>query len=216
MVVIPMILPLLAWGAIVILGGGLIGGAIGALFDDPKKNKLGVLGMQAAGKTRFLSFLRNVPFKQQATSREAYKAFKYKLKNNKEITILSGFDIGGGDAFRGDYNEILRNSDVILFFFDINRYLKNDEQSNEISYQRSCNSRFEHIYSQIKISNKPVIIIATHKDHVLLPENQMKFRFDSLIQNGNKAYKEMLQNIHYVNLTSASETKNLIEKIFNS
>ncbi|WHT39531.1 GTPase domain-containing protein [Myroides sp. mNGS23_01] len=203
-------------GAIVILGGGLIGGAIGALFDDPKKNKLGVLGMQTAGKTRFLSFLRNVPFKEQAAGRVAYNEFKYKLKNNKEITILAGVDIAGGNIFRNNYDEILQSSDVILYFFDINRYLKNELDEDGILYQRSCNSRFEHIYSQIKISNKPVIIIATHKDHVSFSENEMKFKFDTLIQNGNKAYKEMLQNIHYVNLTSASETKNLIEKIFNS
>lgn len=216
MVVIPMILPLLAWGAIVILGGGLIGGAIGTLSNDPKKNKLGILGMQGAGKTRFLRFLQKKPFIEGTSSRDSYTQFKYTLQSKKEITILAGVDIGGGNVFRGDYNKILQSSDVILYFFDINRYLKNELDQDGVLYQRSCNSRFEHIYSQKKQSNKSVEIIATHKDHVPFSENEMKFKFDTLIQNGNKSYKEMLQNIHYVNLTSASETKNLIEKIFNS
>ncbi|WP_410877834.1 GTPase domain-containing protein [Myroides sp. DW712] len=216
MVVIPMILPLLAWGVVAVLGGGLIGGAIGSLFDDPQKNKLGILGMQKAGKTRFLSFLRNIPFEEKASGRDSYVEFRYKLQNKKEITISAGRDIGGGNAYRVDYNKILQSSNVILYFFDINRYLKNELDQDGILYQRSCNSRFEHIYSELKKSNKPIIIVATHKDHVLLSENEIKLKFDTLVQNANKSYKEMLKNIHYVNLTSDAEMKNLIEKIFNS
>ena len=53
MIVTPLIIPFLIWGAVALAGVFTVAGIAGA-FDDPKKNKLGLLGMQISGKTRFL------------------------------------------------------------------------------------------------------------------------------------------------------------------
>lgn len=212
MVVIPMILPLLAWGAIVVLGGGLIGGAIGALSNDPKKYKLGILGMQAAGKTRFLNFIQNKLFIEGTTSRITYEEFRYKLMSGKEITICSGIDLGGESLYRKEYNKIISDSDLILFFLDIDKYIKNPFENEEF-YQRGCNSRLEHIYSENK-EKKTIKIIATHRDKCKLSDGEMKRTFEILIQN--KSYKKILNDVKYINLLNSTEIKSLINAIFDS
>lgn len=188
------------------------GGAVINLFKN--KDRLGILGMQASGKTRFLSFIRKIPFVEISTSRSQYEEFKYTLANGKSITIKSGVDMGGGIVYRVDYDKIINESDVILYFFDINRYLNNAIDGDNENYQRSCNSRFEHIYSRVLEEKKNVVIIATHRDKYPLSENEIKQKFDNLVQA--KSYKSMLKNVQYVNLTSPKEISNLVEKIFNS
>lgn len=123
-------------------------------------------------------------------------------------------DTGGGSIYRTDYDTVIDQSDVLLYFFDIDGYLKNIMDSDTEYYQRSCNSRFEHIYSRIMSEKIPVIIVATHKDKCGYPENEMKQKFDNLVQG--KAYKPMLQDVQYVDLTSPAEIKNLVDKIFNN
>jgi len=86
-----------------------------------------------------------------------------------------------------------------------------DSESN-ISYQRNCNSRFEHIYSKINSSEKLILVIATHIDKCNVSESEMKQQFDALINN--KHYKEMLKGVEYVNLTDINECKILADKIF--
>src|SRR5690606_26583032 len=157
--------------------------------------------MQISGKTRFLSYLRNIPFVDKRTGRMGYEEFIHTLNDGKKITICSGVDIGGGDNYRADYDTILDNADVILYFFDIDKYLRNEmDLESNILYQRSCNSRFEHIYSRVKLSKKPVLIIATHTDKCNLSESAMKQKFDALASN--KSYKDMLRGVVYANLTN--------------
>lgn len=215
MITIPLAFPLIPilWIAGILFGGAGVVAVAGA-FKDPKIHKLGVLGMQGSGKTRFLSFLRNIPFKEGSTGRENYDSFKYVLNTKKEITIASGLDVGGGEMYRGDYNEILDESDVILYFFDIGKYLINEKDSKGESYQRYCNSRFQHIYSKIYKAKKPTLIIATHKDKCEFSEDEMGKRFNALIQN--KSYKNILKEVEYVNLTDTNELENLKNKIFNT
>lgn len=202
--------PIPVWIAITIAGTFGIRG-ISHVFRDPKKNKLGVLGMQQAGKTRFLSYLRGKPFIEGQTSRNSYDEFTYSLSNEKKIFIKSGIDIGGGTIYRSDYNRIIDESDVLLFFFNINKYLKNVEEEDEF-YQRSCNSRFEHIYDKTRTEKQVVFIIATHKDNCGFNENDIRRKFDILVQS--KSYKGMLKDVQYVNLTSQSEITILANKIF--
>jgi len=211
MIATPLIIPFLIWGAVALAGVFTVAGLAG-FWNDPKKNKLGVLGMQQAGKTRFLRFLQNKPFIEGQTSRDSHEEFKYKLNDEKEIIISSGIDLGGENLYRGEYNKIIKENDLILYFFDIDKYIKNPFENSEY-YQRGCNSRFEHIYSQ-NINNNKTIIIATHRDKFKFSDIEMKRTFENLIQN--KSYKEILKDVKYINLTSKTEIENLVNAIFNN
>ena len=202
------LLPILA-----ILGGGLIGGLIGgfigSLFEE-KENKLGVLGMQQAGKTKFLSFLRGVPYVERSTSREEYDSFTIYLKEGKEVHISQGIDIGGGDTYRSEYKKIIENSDVVFYFFDINKYFKDEVMKDRITYRRECNSRFEFIFDSIK--DKQVLLVATHTDLCGLHSSQIKSKFDEIVSG--KRYKDMLQQVCFINLNDKRQVEEFINKTF--
>ncbi|MFK8303334.1 GTPase domain-containing protein [Capnocytophaga stomatis] len=202
------LLPILA-----ILGGGviggLIGGFIGSLFEE-KENKLGVLGMQQAGKTKFLSLLRGEAYVERSTSIEKYEPFTIYLKGGKEVRISQGVDIGGGDTYRLKYKEIIENSDVVFYFFDINKYFKDEVMEDRITYRRECNSRFEFIFD--KKQEKKVLIVATHTDLCGIHSSQIKSEFDKIVRD--KRYKNMLQQVCFINLNDEKQVEEFINKTF--
>lgn len=216
-----LIFPLFVWGAIAAVGAFTVAGLAGA-FDtkevakniakNPNVKRIAILGMQTAGKTRFLSFLKGEPFVEGTTSRKSYTEFVYRLTSGKNITISSGKDIGGGNIYRVDYNEMIENNDVIIFMFNMNAYIKNIIDLEGFPYQRSCNSRFEHVYDKIKESKKRLVVIATHKDECSLSESSIIQKFDILINS--KTYKEMFKDVQLVDLTNNNDVEQLIDTIF--
>lgn len=208
----PLILPFVVWGAAIGVTAllGLGGYALFSEGEDPEKNRLGILGMQWAGKTKFLSFLRGVPYVEKQTSIEHYKPFTYRY-GEKVIPIDAGLDIGGGNMFRGEYNRILENSNVIFYFFDISRYL-NDDSTEGVSYRRACNSRIEHIHSGKKGKNTSVVYIGTHIDKCKKDEAKVRSEFFKLIDD--KYYYSDLKKTEFINLTNTNQLRNFINKVF--
>jgi len=208
---LPLFIPIVLWGlgAVATATVTYFGGR--ALFKKKARTKLGVLGMQAAGKTRFLSYLRNIPFVEKETSKEEYKPFTYKYEK-KIIRIDTGFDIGGGNIFKDEYISIIRKSDIIFYFFDISKYLNNKAVAENINYNRECNSRFELIYSETTKIKTPVIFIGTHTDLCPKDINTTRKEFLNLIKD--KSYYSSLKNLVTINLTNKNEITNFIDKIF--
>ena len=183
------------------------------LWSDERRS-LGILGMQRSGKTRFLSFLRNTPYVEKSTSRERYSKFVYKTKSGKNIKIEEGADIGGGQEFRADYAEIIGNSSVVFYFFDIKLYL------DDIAYMRECNSRFLYILHDIGISseedykksNKKLIFFATHKDQMGLQDDKLREMLRKKLDK--KKYKFITDITYFINTTDKRELEELADKIF--
>lgn len=207
-----LIFPIFVWGAIGLIGGALFGIGLGFLADlfSGDKRKLGILGMESSGKTYFLNILRNKRAIETATGREVRDAFKLTLDNGKVITIEKGYDTGGAKEFMTFYKETIHSSDVLFYFFDINKYF------NDLVYQRDCNSRFffidgERFNYNTKVK-KDVIIVATHRDKCSLSDSEINKKFTSVV--GNKTYKEMIKNVVFINLTDNKATNEFINKAF--
>ena len=193
-------------------GASAVVGVVGRYYykkNSQKKYKLGVLGMQGAGKTRFLSYLRNVPYVEKGTSKEPYESFTYKFEK-KEILIDAGVDFGGGDLYRVEYNRIIKNSDVILYFFDIDRYLNEKSKTEEVSYRRACNSRIEHIHSADKEAD--IVFVATHIDLCKKVEEEVRLEFLKLIEN--KSYYSSLKDVELIDITNKDQLNRFIDKVF--
>lgn len=208
---LPLFIPIIwgvALGAAALLGLGSY--AFFSVSEDPEKNKLGILGMQGAGKTRFLSYLRGVPFFDKGTEMEKYNSFIYKSQG-KVIHIDSGEDIGGGNLYRDEYDRIIKKSSVIFYFFDISKYL-NDSIQEGISYRRASNSRIEHISSIDKFSKTNILIVGTHFD--LCKNSQREVKSEFLKLNENKSYYSVLKQIELIDLTTNDQLKNFTNKVF--
>lgn len=206
---IPLFVPLI-WGAalgvITLLGFGGY-----ALFSkDPEKNKLGVLGMQSAGKTRFLSHLRNITFRDKGTQIEKYDPFIHKY-DGKVIHIDAGVDIGGGSMYRNEYNRIIKKSNVIFYFFDISKYL-DDSPYEGVGYRRACNSRIEHINSAGKELKNSIVVVGTHIDLCTKNEAKVKSEFLKLVKD--KYYYSVLKNTELIDLTNTNQLNEFIKKVF--
>lgn len=178
------------------------------LFSDPKKNKLGILGMPMSGKTLFLSHLRKVPYVQKGTGyNEKYDSFIFKTSSGKEIHIDSGFDIAGNDDVRSEYTSIMDNSDVIFYFFDISLYF------TDINYRRNCNSRLLYLHNYFeKNKEKELVLFASHIDKCEMDRSKIITNFRKQIKD--KSYKDLLGNTNFINLTDIKELTEIIDLIF--
>lgn len=178
--------------------------------EDREKKRLGVLGMEASGKTRFLSYLRNIPFIDKTTSKEKYDPFDHDY-DGKIIQIDAGLDIGGGSLYRKEYSRILKKSDFIFYFLNIKKYL-DDSPYEGVGYRRACNNRIEHVYSGEKDINSEIVIVGTHID--LCGKNETKVNSEFLNLNEHKSYYPVLKNIEFVDFTKTDQLVNFVKKVF--
>ncbi|UYW01024.1 hypothetical protein K5I29_11070 [Flavobacterium agricola] len=167
--------------------------------------------MRVAGKTTFLKTL-GAKVLPGSNNIEEYDSFTFNLDSGKKIYIGAGKDIGGHTTYINQYTKIIEKADVIFYFLDIEKYLNNYiDPIDGLHYRRDCNSRLDLI--NIHKDSKKVIIFATHKDKLMITESIAKSKFFDLMKD--KKYSEMLEGIIFINLTNISETKSVINKIFN-
>ncbi|MDR7693754.1 hypothetical protein D1Z97_09240 [Riemerella anatipestifer] len=186
---------------------------IGFFKDVKNGDNLCVIGMPQAGKTRFLSYLRRIPFLGVSTDEETHEDFVIRLKNETEINIKKATDLGGMDTYREKYSSLIEESQYIFFFFNIKQYLENEEE-----YQRKCNSRLLQIFMDFENTKKSggrkkkIILFGTHKDLLTISETEALKKFKQLIEK--KKYKNFKDNVLLIDTTKDEELKLIVEKIF--
>ncbi|KAA6328032.1 hypothetical protein EZS27_023035 [termite gut metagenome] len=132
-----------------------------AAFWSSDKIGLAVLGMGGAGKTTFYNYLRDKPVSgvYEQTTRIEYNKFSIELQDGKKITIKKGQDISGEEDFVQPYYEsMMKDADIVLFFFDAYEYLHKEQNKN---YDRETNARIDFIYEK---KRDGLYIILTHAD----------------------------------------------------
>jgi GTPase SAR1 family protein len=201
-----------------VAAGTFGGGLVSYLTRDQEKVKIGLIGMASSGKTTFLNKLRNFKGQYHPTSTDKYESFNFKLSTGKTIVIEKGKDIGGAKNYITFYRDIIKNNDIILYFFNIHEYLKDND------YRRECNSRLAHInetdlsnYGILdgfnKQINDKIIIVASHSDK---SSNSSEMLMNEMLKQVNdKNYSDLFNNVFLVlNLTNSNQVENLINKIF--
>ena len=197
------------------------------IWGNKKEVGMAVLGIDQSGKTTWYDYLCKTNRNQKGTTKDDIDAFTLKFDDGKKVHIKEGIDIGGGSVNVSPYYwNMIKENDVILFFFNAKKYIE------ETEYMRECNARLDFINNKIKIYNytynytsdiidiinnkrcesKKIYIIMTFAD-------QLKDRTEAY----NKAYellksrpyiKEMTDNFVLINMTDEQEKKELKEKMF--
>lgn len=179
-----------------------------SLFKDKNSKDLGILGMNASGKTVFLSFLQGKEYIEKPTENEdKYEKFIYKSNSGRIFKISKGVDITGKNYKRIKYDSIMQDSNVIFYFFNINLYL------NDVNYLRECNSRFQSVYQNVLKNNKQLILFASHIDLIDKGTNYID-EFERRIDN--KPYNSIRDLLHPINLKDKIELKKLVDQIFEN
>lgn len=184
-----------------------------ALPEETKTKKLegksmGVLGMSASGKTLLLRSLQGKPYEEyEQTSNEEYDSFTLTI-GTRSIKIAAGKDIGGVEEnVKPYYESFLKDKDICMFLFDLQRYLNDNE------YMDQTNARFDHIYRHL-IKEKKYAIIGSHVDKVKIKKGESII---NIVQSkvADKPYANLLkENFFTRNLTDKKDIETLVEKLF--
>lgn len=174
---------------------------------------IGVLGMPESGKTQFLMNLQGKGEKYknegyQGTSKDEYKKFTYTTNDNKKYKIKGGTDIGG-DIYniKPYYEPFLKNKDICIFLFDIQKYKDNSK------YRMETNVRLDFINNHVKDASE-CAIIGTHVDKVKIEERLSIITIVQKFVEG-KEYARLLNNNFFAcNLTNEKDMNELVNKLF--
>ena len=165
--------------------------------------------MKQSGKTRFYRYLQGKPYVESETTVEPYEEFEYMKKNGDSIIIKKGKDIGGSEDFTDYYESMIKESDILVFCFDMSKYLKDSK------YEKKANARFEFICKKNKElgrSKANFVKLATHMDQISNSKNAIK-EFNARIEK--KYYKnDFKYNMFPIDITNTKDLERVIDKIF--
>lgn len=174
---------------------------------------IGVLGMPESGKTQFLMNLQGKGEKYknegyQGTSKDEYKKFTYTTNDNKKYKIKGGTDIGG-DIYniKPYYETFLKNKDICIFLFDIQKYKDNSK------YRMETNIRLDFINNHVKDASE-CAIIGTHVDKVKIEERLSIITIVQKFVEGKKYARLLNNNFFACNLTNEKDMNELVNKLF--
>ena len=209
LIIIPLI-PIIIWSATGAITTAIII-ALGISFWKGRKQiYMSVLGMQSAGKTTWYDYLRGENRASEGATSGGVEISEFTItykdnKDTRELTIAKGLDIDGTeDSIREFYKAQIEKSDVVFFFFDINKYLEIEE------YQRVVNSRLDFIYDLIKENDKnldDVYLIATHLRKVEDAKKALKKVRNILSEKRYKVFTKQLSGIEMQNKEEMEKLK---------
>lgn len=179
----------------VMLGGGLIGAAIGALIEYLRNKKSLITGPPSSGKTTFLQYLSKKKIPDGPSG--APKSYKVKDAIFDEVTDLGG----DGSWLKAKFDEYIKEHEYILFFFDVSEFLKDSK------YREDCYARIEFIHGHVNQSQN-VLMVGTHID-------QVKGHFRTDIKNlfAGKPYQSILNHIVYIDTRKKKCVKTILDEL---
>lgn len=180
----------------VLVGLGVLG--IGLLIDTFKKKELSgkkvmMFGPSKSGKTTFKDWLMDGKPKpkgeyHQSGASEVHRRF-HDNEHNIDYDIL---DRGGHPEFLvGVGQSLYENHDVILMFFNVEKYISNG------NYKTEVNALFDMLATLYKKNKKPILLIGSFKDKLSEQQRQFSSNLINLIDS-SKEYFQFLCSQSYV------------------
>lgn len=122
--------------------------------------------------------------------------------------IKGGTDIGG-DIYniKPYYETFLKNKDICIFLFDIQKYKDNSK------YRMETNVRLDFINNHVKDASE-CAIIGTHVDKVKIEERLSIITIVQKFVEGKKYARLLNNNFFACNLTNEKDMNKLVNKLF--
>lgn len=202
---------------------GLLGAGALLLEEKVKGKKFAVLGERGTGKTALINFLTKGIFSTENTQ----NLFAKKTESNRlelkdlELEIEESIDVPGAEHFYGDWEDITKNADVVLYLLRVDELMAENKSTEERVKQD-----MRQIGNWLKETPKelPLFIIGTYcdrtvPDYTKLPKNKKGdyedkmrgmsvFRDIELLGGGNKKVR-----VVFGSLKSKDATEYLVYKV---
>ncbi len=194
------------WFIPIIAMAFIAGSAISENFWNGKKEiSMTVLGMQQSGKTLWWNALTGQERSGQTTE-ERIKEITLTFEGGKELHLREGVDIGGMEEKMMKYEELVKENDKILFFFNIKEYLDNT------MYRRQVLSRLDLI-TKCLTTDKKIYVIFSYMDKLSDSDKD----FDTISDEIQNKFSGQNVNMgcYGVNMTNQKSVEWLKEQIFN-
>ena len=184
-------------------------------YNYLKGDTMAILGMQQAGKTTILRYMKDLPFDSsyRPTDKEPYEKFEWKVGDRK---IKSGIDIGGGDEWvKENYPNLIKENEIIMFVFNAKLFWDSEK------YRRITLARLDFVFEQIKESKDSIddfikdhfALIGTHADLITESPKSVVQKIQRDYQD--KSYSKIFKNnFAILDLTSSEDFDKFIEKVF--
>lgn len=158
-----MVLPVLAWGAIALVGAVAGGTYAYSKWWDGKS--IAVLGGRGTGKTTLLNYFNTKKIAttyEQTDTKKRYSGMTVKV-DGLTLKVKEGYDVGGSSMNHGTWREQIDNCDVVFYIVNISQVIgKNKNQQyidNTLNDIRAIADNVSNRKEKMHI-----IILATHAD----------------------------------------------------
>lgn len=185
--------------------------------------QIALLGPKESGKSQFLNWLKEGKFVEPERT-EAEVPFDFIYTHNGKKYEIKGKDITGDESVISRYYEdIIKESNSILFFFDCNQFISTEEYRHDVC--RRVRFVCDHLHNNYKV----FCIVATHLDSYgqewLFPtvvskkfKSKADFVHDLITDLVNKEYSEInscfISNMTVTNLRDKDSVKLLKNRLF--
>lgn len=192
------LLPLFA-----LLGLGLV------VWINLSGTSIAVLGAAGVGKTQLYYTMQGKVYDEpKQTNWDDIPEFDYEC-NGKTYKIKNGEDWGGNEGLRSDWGDLVKGKDIIVFIFDVNKYLTEPE------YEKDTNSIMAEVWSLLKVNKKENkhICIGSHFDE-LKSYKEDKAIGDVQNKLKNKPYSELVKrNFGVIDVRDKKQVEEIFKKV---
>jgi GTPase SAR1 family protein len=192
------LLPLFA-----LLGLGLV------VWINLSGTSIAVLGAAGVGKTQLYYTMQGKVYDEpKQTNWDDIPEFDYEC-NGKTYKIKNGEDWGGNEGLRSNWGDLVKGKDIIVFIFDVNKYLTEPE------YEKYTNSIMDDVWRLLKENKKENkhICIGSHFDE-LKSYKEEKAIGDVQDKLKNKPYSKLVKrNFGVIDVRDKKQVEGIFKKV---
>jgi GTPase SAR1 family protein len=192
------LLPLFA-----LLGLGLV------VWINLSGTSIAVLGAAGVGKTQLYYTMQGKVYDEpKQTNWDDIPEFDYEC-NGKTYKIKNAEDWGGNEGLRSNWGDLVKGKDIIVFIFDVNKYLTEPE------YEKYTNSIMDDVWRLLKENKKENkhICIGSHFDE-LKSYKEEKAIGDVQDKLKNKPYSKLVKrNFGVIDVRDKKQVEGIFKKV---
>lgn len=209
---------------LVILGVvALISLFIRKLIKIPKDTKgICIIGTVESGKTTLFEKITKLDLGSKSgggTAKRDVKEVTIKIGERK-IKLKESTDIGGGDLYVKEYDELIKDKDFVFIVFNLSHLMNSEKVKNKdkiLDFQ----SRLLYLSKNELLEKKRYIVIGSHLDCIKGKDAEIeniKEEYYNLIGSNyfdNLPNFKIEKNFHLLNLLDEKQVNEFIENVFS-